>query len=263
MLCLANPPVNGLALALRRSFMQAMQRAADDAAVRAIVLCGAGRGFCAGGDIREFGTPDATALPGVSSHMHVAIEASRKPVVAAIHGFAIGGVSRPRWPVTTGSCWRTRRSPCPRSGSARSALGHAAPAAADRVGPALDAIAGARRFSAATSPAHRCSTGFSSPPRTRPRRSSKRRSPSRTRCRAIRCRWYAICRCTPGCGRAACTGTSRLPGMTNPAPAWAIDAIEAAVNAPDFETGLATARRLWQDSMASEQLRERRDRFLS
>lgn len=88
---LDNPPVNGLSLAVRKGFVEAMRRAANDEAAQAIVLIGAGRGFCAGGDIREFGTPEATAEPGVSAHMHPLIEASAKPVIAAIHGPALGG----------------------------------------------------------------------------------------------------------------------------------------------------------------------------
>lgn len=85
------PPVNGLSLALRRAIVTAFQRADADGAARAVVLCGSGRGFCAGGDISEFGTPAASAAPALSLDVHPVIEAMRKPVVAAIHGMAIGG----------------------------------------------------------------------------------------------------------------------------------------------------------------------------
>lgn len=88
---MSHPPVNGLGLGVRRGLVAAFEAARDDAQVRAIVLNGSGRGFCAGGDIREFGTTAASAAPALSLHVHPVIEASEKPVVAAIHGFAIGG----------------------------------------------------------------------------------------------------------------------------------------------------------------------------
>jgi enoyl-CoA hydratase len=88
---LDNPPVNGLGLTVRRGLVEAFELARSDARVRAIVLAGTGRGFSAGGDIREFGTPASTASPGLSLHVHPVIEGSEKPVVAALHGLAIGG----------------------------------------------------------------------------------------------------------------------------------------------------------------------------
>jgi enoyl-CoA hydratase len=88
---MSHPPVNGLSLGLRRGLVAAFEAARHDAQVRAIVLNGGGRGFSAGGDIREFGTSAAAAAPALSLHVHPVIEASGKPVVAAIHGFAIGG----------------------------------------------------------------------------------------------------------------------------------------------------------------------------
>ncbi|MCP3725678.1 enoyl-CoA hydratase-related protein [Paraburkholderia sp. CNPSo 3272] len=90
-LAMNHPPVNGLGLGVRRGLVAAFEAARHDPEVRAIVLKGGGRGFSAGGDIREFGTPAAAAAPALSLHVHPVIEASEKPVVAAIHGFAIGG----------------------------------------------------------------------------------------------------------------------------------------------------------------------------
>ncbi|MCP3715371.1 enoyl-CoA hydratase-related protein [Paraburkholderia sp. CNPSo 3281] len=88
---MSHPPVNGLGLGVRRGLVAAFEAARHDPEVRAIVLKGCGRGFTAGGDIREFGTAAAAAAPALSLHVHPVIEASEKPVVAAIHGFAIGG----------------------------------------------------------------------------------------------------------------------------------------------------------------------------
>lgn len=87
-LVLANPPVNALSNALRDGLHQALQAAIADPGVRAIVLRGEGRGFCAGADIGEFGKPRTALRLG---DLCLEIEASPKPVIAAIHGMALGG----------------------------------------------------------------------------------------------------------------------------------------------------------------------------
>ena len=87
---LDNPPVNGLGFELRSEVMAGLDQALADAAVSAIVLIGAGKGFSAGADIREFNTPKAGAEPTLRTLIR-AIEESSKPVIAAIHGAAVGG----------------------------------------------------------------------------------------------------------------------------------------------------------------------------
>ena len=87
---LDNPPMNTLAHALREALMRHLARAAADASVKAVVLAGAGRAFCAGAEIREFNTPKSIASPNLRE-LIAAIEALDKPVVAAIHGVAMGG----------------------------------------------------------------------------------------------------------------------------------------------------------------------------
>ncbi len=83
-----NPPVNALGVAVRRGLQQAIALAEADANVHAVLITGAGKAFIAGADIREFGLPpQGPALPEVCN----AIEACTKPVVAAIHGPALGG----------------------------------------------------------------------------------------------------------------------------------------------------------------------------
>ncbi|MFM0049363.1 3-hydroxyacyl-CoA dehydrogenase NAD-binding domain-containing protein [Caballeronia grimmiae] len=87
---LDNPPVNGLGHRTRVGIVECMTRALDDSSVEAIVLTGSGRAFSGGADIREFGTPKAFQEPSLHTVIET-IEASGKPVVAAIHGVAMGG----------------------------------------------------------------------------------------------------------------------------------------------------------------------------
>ena len=83
-----NPPVNALGVDVRRGLVAAIDAAEADAAVAAVLIVGAGRNFIAGADIREFGKPpQPPSLPEVCSR----IENCSKPVVAAIHGAALGG----------------------------------------------------------------------------------------------------------------------------------------------------------------------------
>jgi 3-hydroxyacyl-CoA dehydrogenase len=83
-----NPPVNALSQPVRAALLDAVEALDADRAVRAIVLAGAGRGFVAGADVREFDRPPAEPLlPAVLSRL----EACGKPVVAALHGSTLGG----------------------------------------------------------------------------------------------------------------------------------------------------------------------------
>jgi 3-hydroxyacyl-CoA dehydrogenase len=87
---LNNPPVNGLGLSTRQGITDGLAKANDDAAVRAIVITGAGKAFSGGADIKEFGSPKALAEPNLLSVI-LAVENSSKPVVAAVHSVAMGG----------------------------------------------------------------------------------------------------------------------------------------------------------------------------
>jgi len=87
---LNNPPVNGLGLATRQGVTAGLEKAQADAAVKAIVLTGAGKAFSGGADIREFGSPKAIAEPNLLSVI-LAVENSSKPVVAAVHSICMGG----------------------------------------------------------------------------------------------------------------------------------------------------------------------------
>jgi 3-hydroxyacyl-CoA dehydrogenase len=83
-----NPPINAGSAAVREGLMAAIATVKADASLRGAVLIGAGNTFIAGSDLREFGKPLAEPqLPAVIQ----AIEDCGKPVVAALHGAALGG----------------------------------------------------------------------------------------------------------------------------------------------------------------------------
>jgi 3-hydroxyacyl-CoA dehydrogenase len=87
---LNNPPVNGLGYETRKGITDGLEKANADAAVKAIVITGAGKAFSGGADIKEFGSPKALAEPNLLSVIS-ALEASAKPIVAAIHSVCMGG----------------------------------------------------------------------------------------------------------------------------------------------------------------------------
>lgn len=83
-----NPPVNALGQAVRAGLAAGIEEALGDDAVEAVVIRCDGRTFFAGADITEFGKPPkGPSLPEALDKL----EASNKPVVAAIHGTALGG----------------------------------------------------------------------------------------------------------------------------------------------------------------------------
>ncbi|HEV3105427.1 MAG TPA: 3-hydroxyacyl-CoA dehydrogenase NAD-binding domain-containing protein [Trinickia sp.] len=85
---IGNPPVNALSAGVRGGLLAAIEAADADPAVEAVVIAGAARNFIGGADIREFGQPPKPpSLPEVCNR----IENCGKPVVAAIHGAALGG----------------------------------------------------------------------------------------------------------------------------------------------------------------------------
>jgi 3-hydroxyacyl-CoA dehydrogenase len=87
---LDNPPVNGLGLATRQAVAAGLEKAQADAAVKAVVLTGAGKAFSGGADIKEFGSPKAIAEPNLLTLIRL-VEDCSKPVVAAIHTVCMGG----------------------------------------------------------------------------------------------------------------------------------------------------------------------------
>jgi 3-hydroxyacyl-CoA dehydrogenase len=89
---LDNPPVNALSVSkgVLQRILDAIKEGEHDPAVRGLLIVGNGRAFCGGADISEFGAPlpvGLATLPVLASYM----DTVTKPIVAAIHGFALGG----------------------------------------------------------------------------------------------------------------------------------------------------------------------------
>jgi 3-hydroxyacyl-CoA dehydrogenase len=87
-LSLNSPPVNALSQVVRVGVIEGIKQAIADASVKAVVLICDGKTFIAGADITEFGKPP---VPPSIQDVEAVIENSPKPVVAAIHGTALGG----------------------------------------------------------------------------------------------------------------------------------------------------------------------------
>ena len=89
--------LNALNTALTQGLLDALVDADEDAGVRAVVLAGAGRGFCAGADLSEFKdlTPEqqhkVLARADLTCRLQSKLQEMKKPVVSAVQGAAIGG----------------------------------------------------------------------------------------------------------------------------------------------------------------------------
>jgi enoyl-CoA hydratase len=99
---LDNPPVNAVSTKVLNALNKAFDEAENDAEARVIILAGAGeKAFCAGGDMREekdFGDPkNALAFRTLGRNTLNRIENGRLPVIAAIHGYCIGGGTALGW----------------------------------------------------------------------------------------------------------------------------------------------------------------------
>jgi len=95
-LTLNRPAVkNAIPRSLYGELAAALDGADTDAQIRCVILHGAGDDFCAGGDTRDFGAvsgvPERQAYLADANHAYQAIERCGKPVIAAVHGFAVGG----------------------------------------------------------------------------------------------------------------------------------------------------------------------------
>ena len=85
-----NPPVNAMSYHVRQGLVDGLEMAQNDEEVQAIVLHCEGRTFFPGMDITEFANPNVPDAPGITEVIEK-LEGASKPVVAAIHGTALGG----------------------------------------------------------------------------------------------------------------------------------------------------------------------------
>lgn len=265
-LTLDGPPVNAFSLVMRQQLHSALRWAAAMECVKAVVLTGKGRGFSAGGDIKEFGTVRASAVPGLSTHIHVAIEQLGKPVVAAVHGFAMGGgletvlachyrvaeqdavLALPE--VTLGTLPLSATQRLPRM------LG---------IVPAVQFMIEGRRqpvstfahtalFDHVVDPGRGLSAAcaFAS--------ELVAASPSTDDLQQRLVRHRPIPSADPQ--RDLAEARLHLSGRLDAASRSLLEAVEAGVLMPDFDTGMDCARRLYDQLMAGEEILRGRDRFL-
>ena len=101
-LTLDNPPVNPVSTRLINALHAALDEVEAMSDVRCAILTGAGeRAFCAGGDLREeqaFGSPEASrAFRELGRRTLNRLEEFRVPIIAAIHGYCIGGGTAIAW----------------------------------------------------------------------------------------------------------------------------------------------------------------------
>jgi len=87
-LTVANPPVNALSHHVRVALCEGVDQVLADESIRALIILCAGRTFFAGADVKELNRPIEPPLLG---DVMAAFEASGKPVIAAMHGTALGG----------------------------------------------------------------------------------------------------------------------------------------------------------------------------
>ena len=91
--------LNAFGVPMALEILDALARVEQDPAIRCLVMAGAGRAFCGGGDVKGFkehvarGTA-AAHIKDLTMYMHRAVSAvvrMPKPAIAAVHGFAAGG----------------------------------------------------------------------------------------------------------------------------------------------------------------------------
>lgn len=265
-LTLDGPPVNAFSLVMRKQLHSALRWAAAMECVKAVVLAGNGRGFSAGGDIKEFGTARASAEPGLSSHLHVVIEQLGKPVVAAVHGFAMGGGLE-----TVLACHYRVAEQDAMLGLPEVTLGTLPLSATQRL-PRILGIVPAVQFMIAghRQPAARFAhtalfdqivdpgQGLSAACAFAAELVAASLSTDDLQQRLIRHR--PVTSADPQ--RELAEARLYLSGRLDAASRSLLEAVEAGISAPNFDAGMDCARRLYDQLMAGEEILRGRDRFL-
>lgn len=86
--------LNALSMEVLKRLQHIFHEAKHDILVKAILLTGEGKGFCAGADIKELASltgPQGHAFARFGQQVFSDLECLGKPSLAAIHGFALGG----------------------------------------------------------------------------------------------------------------------------------------------------------------------------
>ncbi len=257
-------PVNALGAALRAALFGQLAAAVADPDVGAIVLCAAGRIFSAGADIAEFAMPPAPDVPDLSA-LCLAVEASPKPVVAAIQGAALGGGLE-----LALACHVRLAGPAARMGFPEVALGLLPGAGGTQraprlIGPAaaLEMMLGGQPVDAAAAEAMGLVDGVvpdaleAAAVALAADLAAEGRPPARTRDRRGPLRDVAGWQAAVAAAREAQGAAARLP-----APARIVDCVEAALLLP-FDQGLAFERAAFEDLRASPQSAGLRHMFLA
>lgn len=74
--------------------LEVVSQMAEDEEIKALIICGAGKSFSAGGDIEsfvKFGSAEASEFVGRVLHLERMVVELPQPTIAAISGFALGG----------------------------------------------------------------------------------------------------------------------------------------------------------------------------
>jgi 2-(1,2-epoxy-1,2-dihydrophenyl)acetyl-CoA isomerase len=88
--------LNALSMDIRNGLLESLQRLAEDDSVGCIILTGAGRGFCAGGDVKSMGERAARGMEAraegirFSNRIPMLMRTLSKPIIGMINGVAVG-----------------------------------------------------------------------------------------------------------------------------------------------------------------------------
>jgi 3-hydroxyacyl-CoA dehydrogenase len=257
-----NPPVNALSPGVPEGIVAALDKGNADPTVKAMVLIGSGRSFIAGADIRQFGRGPST--PPTGRRHYDVMDDSPKPVVAAIHGYALGGGLE-----TALACHYRVAVPSARVGLPEVQIGILPGAGGTQrlprlIGPqaALDLIVSGRHVPAAE--AHKLGIIDELAPEGRLKEAAiafARRVAGTSPLPRIRDKNERLAEGTPEVFEAMRKSIARR-ARNQRAPYACIEAVEAAVKMP-FDEGCAFERKLFDEQVASEEAKALRYAFFA